>query len=173
MARKVRYVAVRDCYYGPPGLRKLFRAGEYLIDGWEPGKHFVAEGEEPEEVEPAIQGPGDDPRSTRQMLKELEDKGIDMKGEARGAIFRKLIELEREEGITHTELAPPVEGDPLAGVKFYELSEDDVDRFTAKEITASITHRFNVDMSLRGKSKKQLVQLGLELEAKAVGARAE
>jgi hypothetical protein len=170
---KQRYVAVRDCYYGPPGLRKLFRAGEYLIDGWEPGKHFVPEGEEPEIEERPIQGPGDDPRSTREMLKELEKRGIDMKGEPRGAVFRKLIEIERDEGLTTTEAAPAVEGDPLAGVKFYELSEDDIETFTAKEIIASMTHRFNVDMSFGGKSKKQLVQLGLELEAKAVGARAQ
>lgn len=172
MARQI-YVAVRDCYYGPPGLRKLFRAGERLIDGWEPGKHFVAEGEIPEDLEPVVQGPGDDVRSTRQMLEELEDREIDMKGESRGAIFRKLLEIEREEGITNAEAAAPVDGDPLAGIKFYELSEDDVEKFTAKEIAASIAHRFEIDVSLRGKSKKQLVQLGLELETKAVGARAE
>lgn len=178
---KTRYVAIRACYYGPPGYRTLFKPGDYLPENWEPGAHFVREGEEPIEITEPARSPGDDPRSTKQIKLDLlstypdwiEKNDFDLPNATRKELFMAWKEAEAgEDPQKYKATEPETSGDPLEGRKFFELEDEDIKKFKAQELISSLKERFQLDMSFAGKSKKELIQLGCELEAKQLGARA-
>ncbi len=176
MAKAERFIASRACFYGPKGHHTLFNAGDYLPVGWEPGKHFVPEHDFVGEEEPIAKGPGDDIRSTKKILFDL--KAIH-KVKLPADTPRKDVYaawLRAEEDAEPVVEVPDVAGvtavDPLGTLTFSKLTEADIEALKVKEIVASMEFRFNLEVKFAGKSKKQLVELGAELESKQTGARA-
>jgi hypothetical protein len=175
MAKQQRYVAIRPCYYGPKGYHTYFNPGDYLPEGWEPGKHFVPEHDFVGEADPVATGPGDDSRSTKKILFDLKAvHKIDLPSDTpRKVAYTEWIRAEEDAAPVVIE---PVEGvtevDPLGTLKFADLTDKDIDAVLAKDIIASMQFRFGMDVKHAGKSKKQLVELGAELESKQTGARA-
>jgi len=172
----VKYVAIRDCFYGPKGYHTLFQVGDYLPEGWEPGKHFVREGDESKEVPLILKGPGDDVRSTKQIVFDLKAKfGIDATNMTRKEAFWAWMEAEEaaSEPVVALDPVPGVtDVDPMGTLRFGDLTFDDIQGITAKNLIASMSMRFDLDVKHAGKSKAELVELGKELESKQLGARA-
>jgi len=164
------YVCIRDCYYGPQGYRNLFKVGDLLPAGWQPGKHFaeIGGGKKPIEYAAPLVA-GDDPRSTKEIINDLKTKhGIDMRGKPRKEAFAAWLAAEAGNPVFTTELVERVQ-DPLDGLAFSEIN---VSRTRKNDIESAIEERFAIDVKTSGKTKKELVEMAVELESKQVGARA-
>jgi len=171
-----QYICVRNCYYGPPGHRKLFKVGELLPAGWEPNKHFIAGAKvPPEETNSPARTPGDDSRPTVQIIMDLRMKyGIDMRGRTRKEAFAEWIKAENQKDVAVKPEPVLKEGatDPLNGRRFSDMSPDEINNSKRDDIVEAINHRFKMDMTHGNKSKVELIQYGIDLEAKQTGARA-
>lgn len=177
-----QYVCVRDCYYGPPGCRKLFKVGEVLPSGWKPNKHFI-EGATvpPEETNGPPRTPGDDPRPTRTIINDLLSiHDIDMRGKTRKEVFAAWLVAESEKEVNPTgkevlvdpDKTGPKNEDPFGTRKFSSFTPDMIESAKRDDIVDSINRRFKLDLTHGGKSKAQLVQIGIDRELRQVGARA-
>lgn len=169
-----KYQCVKTCHYGPPGSRVLFQPGDLLPDGWEPGKYFIEVGAEmPKNLNP-IFGRGDDPRSTKQMVADLKTKfGIDMEGKTRKEVFAVLRDAEGDSLPDSNEIKASIpDKDPLEGVKFGSMTPDFINSLKRDDIVGSINIRFKLNLTHMGKSKAELVKMGIEYENKQVGALA-
>ena len=178
MAQK--FVCIRECHYGPRGYRKRFEIGEELPSNWRPGKHFV-----PAEAfgdalagATAIVTPADDPRSTKKIIKDLKKKHkieLDPKSSRKEAFYAW---VDAEAALEEKPVEEPETdvgdqtADPLGALKFGQLTEEDIDAFKAKELVQSLQIRYGVELTFAGKSKRELVDYGIEQEMVHVGARA-
>ena len=170
-----RYKAIRACFYGPPGYHTLFNVGDFLTEGWEPNHHFVPEHSFEGGADDAILGSGDDPRSTKKMAFDLKAvHGVELPaGTTRKEVFTAWVHAEQAaRPVVKPEPVEIVSVDPLGTLKFADLTEKDIEALKAKEIIASMEFRFGLEVKHAGKSKRELVELGAELESKQVGARA-
>lgn len=100
---KENWLCIRRCLYhaGDPKQQvyKIYNPGDPLRAGAPPGRHFAIDGEPDEDVGAnPIMGPGDDIRSTKQIVEDLNSKyDIKMKSTTRRKIvFKKWIEMEAE-----------------------------------------------------------------------------
>lgn len=98
-----RYVCIRRCYHyraavveGKKNSYRSYQPGDYLESGAPPNRHFVLEGETPEEEAPIVTTSGDDTRSTKQVIKDLKKiYGIDIDPTStRKVAFKKWTEME-------------------------------------------------------------------------------
>ncbi len=171
------FVCIRDCFYGPPGYRQLFKVGDKLPAGWEPNKHFASTSSGVVKGIEAPKGPGDDPRSTSKMIQELKlMHGIDMAGKTRKEVFAAWVEAENapKTGAPDAPAPEPEEPaeDPMADFVFSSMTPDQIEAAKVREIAAAIKYRFNIDVAFVGKTKHELIQMGIDLEQRRKGARA-
>ena len=167
-----KWIAIRNCYY----LKRYWQAGESLNDtgGYEdapPGKHFALDGKIPAGEIDSIVRPGDDPRSTVQIRKDLEEiHGVDTKGVAdRKDLFNLWTDAEKAKA---AEAAPPVPDgveivDPLGTRKFSDLSPDELNELKNQELADSMKVRFGLDVKYKGIPKENLIQQALQLEVQS------
>lgn len=99
-----KYYCIRRCYHfngAPEGhVYRTYEIGDRLAPGAPTNRHFTLGGVMPEKDGAVpISNMADDPRPTKQMIKELEEKfGVKMKSTAvRKIVFQKLFEKEEEE----------------------------------------------------------------------------
>lgn len=195
MAKK--YVCIRKCYY----LNTLFYVGDVLPAGVKPNKHFVVEGNEPIEEDKVIVVAGDDARSTDQIIADANELGCNLDPETPRkeafASWKKADEAPTKKPAAEPEPPAKEEGknetgeedktetpgttapeqpldttDALGGKKFAECTPDQLNNPTNAALGELIKTRFNSDVKFAGKSKKQLIEMGLKLEAKQAGAKA-
>lgn len=166
------YICYHDCYYGPPGLRRLYSAGEKLIPGIPPGKYFSKNGEPPDGVDPSNKAivPGDDPRSTDHIRKDLkEDYGVEMPENAsRKDLFYRYIKESTKAEEPRPALQPiqTVSADvaKILTMKFTEMTPDDIDKLSSNDISAKIQKDFGRSEKPTSKNKDELLKKAIMME---------
>lgn len=179
-----KYECVRTCYY----LGKLFKPGNPLPDWAEPNKHFLPVGESlGEDEKKKVFGPGDDPRSTRQIKKDLKEKfDIDASG------TRKDLWLRWKEATDAAEDAARQDAEASFGApqgnakhperfdrpafkneslnkKFTEMSPDDIDKLSVKDMCDKLNAPPYSRQDAKpgpGMTKARLVKMGVDFEEK-------
>lgn len=176
------YICARDCYY----IGKLFKAGDVLPDWAEPNKHFVEKGGKiNKNPDKKIFGPGDDPRSTAKIKKDLKEKfDIDIKGS------RKEIWARWKEATAAAEDAAMQDANASFGAKqgdakdperfkrpgfkneilnkqFTDMTPDDIDSLSVQDICDKLTAPPYSRQDAKpgpGMTKARLIKIGTELE---------
>lgn len=173
-----KYICIRKCHY----LDRLWEPGEQFVppfDGAAPNRHFQINGK-PVGDERIVQGPGDDPRSTAQMKKDLETMGVDADGMSRKDIWRKLVDLQggvstapahkdhqaadpNNSGARHNQERVP--SNPSANKLFSDMGPDDIDGLTVKDIRAKLsTAPYSLELGSGVISKADLIKRGIAVE---------
>jgi hypothetical protein len=173
------YIALRACFTNFMGGH-LYRAGDPLLPGDEPGKHFALNGIADSQEKAALPTtPGDDIRSTMEIRAELEAKhGIKLaKSANRKTLFNAWVDAEKgaDKPVVKTRRtvppeemddAPPTVTDPLAGVNLLEMSPDDIQKIRSKEWRECLAARYNVSMPVRS-SVGELAERAMQEELNA------
>ena len=175
-----KYICHRKCFF----MNTLFYPGDTLPAGMKANKHFSIEGQGPDVDEKHVIVPGDDPRSTNQIIADLEtDYGIKVdEGSSRKEVFVKWKKAE-DAAFAENNNAPaakkaektlvdPDQKDALNGKRFGDCTPDELNAPTNEALGNLINARFKVDMKFAGKSKKELIEMGLKYESKQAGAKA-
>lgn len=150
-----KYICVRDCYY----LETLWKVGNQLPEGEKPNKHFVALGEgEAIPEDPVALTPGDDKRSTKQIIKDLGNHGRN--GMSRKEAFHLWMELVKDGEIEAPKTAKKSKkekgGTPVKPIS--ELTPDELDKMGSKQIG----NTYGVVWA--GKTKEKVIEEALEKE---------
>lgn len=138
----MKHKCIRTCYY----LHRLWNPGEVLQNtpGFEdapPNKHFVGideYGRALEEVPTERKTAGDDPRSTLQLIEDLEKAGgIFEEGDSRKQVFAKLLKIEVAEqaGKKKPDKDIPENLSPKA---VSELTPDELEKTLKSDLVAMI-----------------------------------
>ena len=173
-----KHKCVRDCYY----LERLWTIGEVLEDtpGYEDApanKHFAPiDGyrEAMKDAAGAARTAGDDTRTTKQMRKDLESYGVEVSPRAsRKTIFAKLRHYEQldnqDAGQSKPKYAkgtPPAKEDlDLPQKAVSELSPDELENVTKKQMTAMIHRDRGIKINHATIKKEDMFTKDLELAA--------
>ena len=186
-----KHVCVAECYY----WNRLWKEGdifedivgsvEGLPDELQPNRHFKLVGSKITMASQMItETPGDDPRSTDQIIKELKEVyGIainpdpaDGKSPRRRAWdqWNRAKLAESKDASSDTE-SPPEQSDPLASstegapeVRFSDLSASAVNKMNKPDLAAKLKRLHGIDVNPDEYDKNQLIQKGLAAEAPVV-----
>jgi hypothetical protein len=169
---------MRDCYLHG----RLWKAGEPFnppFEGAEPNRHFTIGGV-PVADERIIRGPGDDPRSTAQILADIQKIKPSVTKGTRKQLFRLWQEL--------TGAVDPVKVSPAAQVPdphntgarhdpkkvnvnptmnklFSDMGPDDIDSITVKEIREKLAQPpYSLELGTGVITKADLIKRGIQVE---------
>ncbi len=171
-----RHKCIRDCYY----LQRLWKIGEIIEEtpGFEdapPGKHFALLGsrEAADAGKILNKTPGDDPRSTRQLMDALAEHGVTVDSSmSRKAVFNQLVALDQakeQDAATATVHHEGGAADPeLPRKPVSELSPDELETTTARQMIAMILRDRGHKASV-GNSKVQYFDLDQKLAQETHG----
>ncbi len=191
--KKGKYICIRECYY----MNNLWKAGDPLPDGLEPGKHFSLDGLDHEEDERLIARSGDDPRSTTQMFQDLKTKYPEVKvhdAMSRKELFalwvkaeKDAVEPEEETPADDTKKAKTIKADDVVDgddetasqdeeKRFIDMTPDEMFSLKNKEISDKVLRMYKKELKYAGSKKEDLLKKAMDIETKhlekKVGGRA-
>ena len=186
-----KYVCIRDCYY----IGNRFRPGDILPDWASPNKHFQAVGQPlPKDTQKPIYAPGDDTRSTKQLISDLKEKfDVDATGKTRKEAFRLWKEhaaaaedSARQDanasggvvtsgpfpgadapGIAPGDVGRGVFKNPVLNKQFSEMTPDEIDKLTTDEICQKLKAPPYSRQDANpgpGMTKARLIKMGIDYE---------
>lgn len=183
-----KFICIRKCYYEG----KLWEVGEILPDELAPNKHFTLDGQIQAGEKRVAYGPGDDPRSTKQIIADLKKHfgiALDAKTVRKTAWieWRNAEEAAGKKGLVTerpaTQNQEPKYGkadDPgrfglptfdnsILNKNFSDWSPDEIDKTTAKEICQKLNAPpYSLDMKPIGITKADLIKRGIEVEEQQI-----
>ena len=184
-----KMICYRTCYLH----NKRWEVGEEFIapfPGAQPNRHFSPGGVPPkDEAVRSVHGPGDDPRSTKEMRESLEAAGVKVsKGWGRKTLFAKLMEIESPGSIKKPESGQPPLVDPnntgpayspargfdnlVLNKRFGEMSPDDIDGLKADEIRAKLEKPpYSINLGSGYVKKETMIERGIAIEEQMVRSK--
>jgi hypothetical protein len=182
-----KYFCIRKCFLHG----RLWEVGERfspVFPGAQPNRHFALNGVAPPDAKVrSVFGPGDDKRSTRQMVEALKEYGKEvpkaMEGD-RKALFSMLVEVEGK-AVGKKALAEPAPAAPVADMnnagpghnaardpsnpilskQFSSMTPDEIDGLTAGEMREKLAKPpYSLDLGSGYVKKDDLVRRGVAIE---------